>query len=129
MPRQNNRIAAVIVGLGLAGFVLMLGFFTLVGIAMQAAPKKPQPASEKFVSGGKTIPVERFAPKQAGKYPAILLVHGADGFALGGQHYRQMAQAVADKGYVVFLVHYFERTDTKWADLLTMIKEFATWMK
>jgi carboxymethylenebutenolidase len=83
----------------------------------------------EFTSGGKTIPVERFEPKQDGKYPVIVIVHGADGLQFEPflQFYRGFGQLLARNGYVALLPHYFERTDSKFGDLGTILKHFATW--
>jgi carboxymethylenebutenolidase len=109
-------VGLVLLGLGLAP-------------ARVAARKAEEIKESKstFESGGKTITVERFEPKGDGKYPAVLVVHGADGFALTGNHYKELSRAVARKGYVALLVHYFERTDTKAGDGKTIKQHFKTW--
>jgi carboxymethylenebutenolidase len=84
-----------------------------------------------FESGGKTIPVELFEPKGAGKHPAVVVVHGADGLQswLISLTYRNLATELARHGYVVVLPHYFDRTDTKTGDLKSMTTHFVTWMR
>ena len=86
-----------------------------------------------FPSGGKAIGVETFAPepKVEGKRPAVVMLHGAGGLAAvgGGEAMRAVARVVAARGYVVLMVHYFDRTDTRFADEATIKREFATWMK
>jgi dienelactone hydrolase len=61
----------------------------------------------------KSIEVERFEPAVPGTYPAIVMLHGSDGLTKCGIYYRAGAQILAQAGYVVFLVHYFDRTDIK----------------
>ena len=83
-----------------------------------------------FESGGKKIEVDRYLPKGDGKRPAIVVLHGADGFSfLGGIHYKAMARAMARNGYAAYLVHYFNRTDTKFGDFKTCVTHFPTWLK
>jgi carboxymethylenebutenolidase len=67
---------------------------------------------DHFPSRGEQIPIEHFEPKQPGRYPAVLLVHGIDGLEESGRIYRGAASRLANKGYVVLLVHYFQRTGT-----------------
>lgn len=83
-----------------------------------------------FPSGGKKIEVQRFVPKGDGKRPAILVLHGADGFTLfNGAHYQAMAKEMAGHGYAVYLVHYFDRTGTKFADFKTCVTNFPAWLQ
>src|SRR5215210_6791410 len=63
-----------------------------------------------FASGGRRIAVERFDAAGGGRRPAILLLHGADGFTRGDERYRLGAQVLAAAGYHVVLPHYLERT-------------------
>jgi len=81
-----------------------------------------------FDSGDKKIEVERFEPKTAGKHPAVLLIHGADGFTLlRGAYYYGIARELAKAGYVVVIPHYFDKTDTKFADPIKMFVNFMPW--
>ena len=82
-----------------------------------------------FESQGKTIGIDRFEPKAPGKYPAVLIVHGATGLALGGPWFRDSALLLARRGYVAHVVHYFDLTDTKVANIPTMRKHFPVWMR
>lgn len=36
---------------------------------------------------------------------------------------------LASRGFAVFVLHYFERTGTVWADDVTILQNFETWMK
>ena len=78
-------------------------------------------------SGGRSITVQQFLPRAPGKYPAILALHGSGGIREGWAE--QPARVMAARGYAVFVLHYFERTDTVWADQSTTRKNFPEWMK
>lgn len=54
--------------------------------------------------------MEYFKPATAGRYPAVLLLHGADGLKTKGPTLRWLARDLAQHSYVVLLVHYFDRT-------------------
>lgn len=77
---------------------------------LDAKVEKTQPLG--FESGSKRIEVEHFRPEgtEAGKRPAVIVLHGSDGFMLGGSWYRDAAKRVAAAGYETYLVHYFNRT-------------------
>ncbi len=66
-----------------------------------------------FRVGSKTIRVERFDPLTSDPHPTIVLVHGSAGLGVSGIYYRLAARAAAKKGFIVFLVHYLDRTGTK----------------
>lgn len=112
----------------LALLVWALGFLT-----MAQEPAKPvaevsiKESTDSFESGGVKIPIEIFAPAGEGKHAGLLLVHGADGMALAPL-YRAAARKIAERGYVVVLPHYFDRTQTKTGDHATNIKNFPTWL-
>jgi carboxymethylenebutenolidase len=81
-----------------------------------------------FTSGGRAIAVERFDAQGAGggRRPALLLLHGADGFT-NGDRYRLGAQILAGAGYHVFLVHYLDRTGQGRAYYSTIGQNFPLW--
>jgi len=73
---------------------------------------KPKVETATFKSGGKRVAVECSKPTKPGKYPAVVLLHAVDGIdATWGPLYRDLAAEYAGRGYVVVLVHYFDRTD------------------
>lgn len=82
-----------------------------------------------YESQGKTIAVERFEPKAEGKYPIVLVLHGAGGTRIGGPSFREFARVLARRGYVAHVVHYFDLTETEIAGLPAMRANFASWMK
>ena len=82
-----------------------------VPAARAEAPAEMGRVEDTFPSGGERIAVERYEPAGAGKYPAILLLPAIDGpDKAHGDLYRRAARRYADKGYVVLLVNYFDRT-------------------
>ena len=80
-----------------------------------------------FTSGGTRIAVERFDAAGGGRRPAILLLHGADGFTRGDDRYRLGAQVLAAAGYHVFLPHYLDRTGQARAAHSTIGRNFPLW--
>jgi carboxymethylenebutenolidase len=98
---------------------VLLGVTVVVwgaGVAWaQDKPKSPEskPAEyvdDTFQSSDQTIRIWRFDPKEKEKQPAVLLLHGADGGVGVEKMYCGLAKRVADKGYVVFIVHYLDVT-------------------
>jgi dienelactone hydrolase len=83
----------------------------------------------RFESQGKSISVERFEPKAEGRRPAVVVVHGSGGMIVGGYATREAARRLAQRGYVVHVVHYFDLTGTIIADRPTMNKNFASWLR
>jgi carboxymethylenebutenolidase len=99
----------------LAGCVL--ASLAVLTLAPHAAAGQMTPAAEKlqesagtFESRGRSINVRRFDPATAGKRPAILLLHGADGPEVNKALYHGAAARLAARGYCVLFVHYFGRT-------------------
>jgi dienelactone hydrolase len=89
-------------------------------------------SGSSFTSQGKTVHIEVFAPKGAGTYPGILVLHGAGGMRPEGFGFafREYARQLARAGYVAHIVHYFDRTGHEVATDEAMMKEnFADWMK
>jgi carboxymethylenebutenolidase len=85
-------------------------------------------AEGSFVSMEKKIGVERFEPRGAGRYPTILILHGAGGMDIGGPEFREFARELARRGYVAQIVHYFDQTGTRRADTPTIGRSFSSWM-
>jgi carboxymethylenebutenolidase len=81
-----------------------------------------------FTSGGRTIAVERFDAAGGGLRPALLLLHGADGFT-NGDRYRMGAQILAAAGYHVLLVHYLDRTGQGRASYSSIGQNFPLWVE
>jgi carboxymethylenebutenolidase len=109
---------------GLLAFALVL----VAALIPSARADEPAPRALRYTSGGKEITVERFLPSLKGKFPTLLLLHGADGLGKRGDDYRAAARFLTGKGYAVLLVHYFDRTGTKIADRRTIDRLFLTWV-
>lgn len=65
-----------------------------------------------YRSGGRDIAVDVYAPEGAGNrvLPGVVVLHGSDGFILGGLWYKYAARNMAKAGYRTYLIHYFNRT-------------------
>jgi carboxymethylenebutenolidase len=103
--------------------------FAAAALALPALLGERAMAGEdlSFTSGGTRIAVERFDAAGGGRRPAILLLHGADGFTRGDGRYRLGAQVLAAAGYHVFLPHYLERTGQARAAHSTIGRNFPLW--
>ena len=104
---------------------LILSLFAgLCGSAFAAPPETPTPMH--YASGGKNIGIVLFSPAKPGKYPAIVILHGSNGPVsnfVGGY-----AQQLADQGFVIALIHYFDRTNTApYPSYALMEKNFPAW--
>lgn len=75
----------------------------LLGLAQSAL-------AGSYESGGKLVVIDEFVPAQAGKRPAIILLHGSGGLFSPGFALRQRARDLSAQGYAVFLPHFFNRT-------------------
>lgn len=82
---------------------------------------------KSFTSEGQPISVELFQPEAAGKYPAVIVLHGEDGMSFGRYPYVHIAAGVARAGNVALLVRYFDRTDTAVTRYWTQTQKFAAW--
>jgi carboxymethylenebutenolidase len=56
----------------------------------------------------------------------VLALHGAGGNVSGMERY---ASTLADQGFAAYILHYFDRTGTKSADMPTIMGNFPLWMK
>jgi carboxymethylenebutenolidase len=90
--------------------MVCLWIMTLVTAAEPAA--EIDEASETFSSHGKRVAVDRFAPKAPGRYPLVVILHGAGGIAPEGRAstLHEEARRLARRGYVAMVPHYFDRT-------------------
>jgi len=116
-----NRSRKATVGGWVAGLTALGLLAVLAGskeakppVTARATAKQPQPAAirsatDTFPLEDRPIRVERFEPAAPGKCPAIILVHAVDGVEAYGPIYRLQAGKYAGEGYVVLLVHYFDR--------------------
>jgi carboxymethylenebutenolidase len=80
-----------------------------------------------FESGGKTIRLDCFLPIADGEsFPAVIALYGSGG---GVQGMSQPASMLASHGFAVYVLHYFDRTGTTWADKPTIFRNFPVWVK
>ncbi len=80
-----------------------------------------------FDSGGKPIRLDAYIPATNGNpLPAVIALHGAGGDVQGMD---QSAMLLAEQGFAVYVLHYFDRTDTESADKATILRNFPIWMK
>lgn len=86
-----------------------------------------QISTAAFQSSGHRITVQEFLPETSGTYPAILALHGSGGLREGWAD--QPSRLMAGQGYSVFVIRYFERTGTTWADRDTTHTHFPDWMR
>ena len=82
--------------------------------------------TEYFLSEDHQITVDGFIPADEQKHPAVLALHGSGG---GHLSTADPARMLAGMGFAVFVLHYFDRTKTVWADDRTIRIHFQTWMK
>jgi carboxymethylenebutenolidase len=80
--------------------------------AAPASEPAVEQVDETFPSHGKHVAVERFAPRAPGRHPLVVLLHGAGGIGPDGpgSPLHQEARLLAQRGYVVMIPHYFDRT-------------------
>ena len=101
-----------------ARFVVVSIFFFVVGSILPGrveAAYRIEERREAFVSGGRRIALEIFAPATRDRYPAVLVLHSSAGTIVGKRELQRFSRALAAQGNVALLVHYFDRTGTIWA--------------
>jgi carboxymethylenebutenolidase len=81
-----------------------------------------------FESGGKNIRLDCFLPIADGqRFPAVIGLHGSGG---GHATMSDPATLLAQQGFAVYVLHYFDRTGTTEIDgLQTIFRHFPFWMK
>jgi len=80
-----------------------------------------------FDSGGKSIRMDCFVPSSNGdRFPAVISLHGSGGGYAGMS---EPARLLAQQGFAVYILHYFDRTGTTFADKQTIFKNFPILMK
>jgi carboxymethylenebutenolidase len=60
------------------------------------------------------------------RLPAVIGLHGSGG---GHGTMADPASLLAEQGFAVYVLHYFDRTGTEWADKPTIFRHFPVWMK
>jgi dienelactone hydrolase len=80
-----------------------------------------------FESGGKSIRLDAYLPDNpSASLPAVIALYGAGGNLSGMERY---AGVLASEGFAVYLLHYFDRTGTEYADKQIIFRNFPLWMK
>jgi dienelactone hydrolase len=80
-----------------------------------------------FQSGGKSIRLDSFLPSANGqRFPVVIALYGSGGGSAG---IAEPASLLASQGFAVYVLHYFDRTNTAWADKETIFRHFPIWMK
>jgi dienelactone hydrolase len=80
-----------------------------------------------FESGGKSIRLDAYLPDSpTAPLPAVIALYGAGGNVSGMERY---AGVLAAQGFAVYLLHYFDRTGTQYADKQIIFRNFPLWMK
>jgi carboxymethylenebutenolidase len=80
-----------------------------------------------FESGGKNIRLDCFLPDQpAAKRPTVI---GLYGFGGGHISMSEPAAQLADQGFAVYVLHYFDRTGPVEAEKSALVLNFPIWMK
>jgi carboxymethylenebutenolidase len=80
-----------------------------------------------FQSSSKPIRLAAYLPEvNRTPLPAVLALYGAGGNVSGMERY---ASTLAAQGFAVYLLHYFDRTETVAADRPTILRNFPLWMK
>jgi len=81
-----------------------------------------------FESGNKNIRLDCFLPSTNGqRLPAVIGLHGSGG---GHASMADPASLLAQQGFAVYVLHYFDRTGTAEIDgLPTIFRHYPAWMK
>ena len=86
-------------------------------------------SSASLDSGGQPVAYDAFAPQKpaAERFPLVIGLHGSAG---GHASMAEPASMLASHGFVVHVLHYFDRTGTTGvADKQTAIRNFPVWGK
>jgi predicted esterase len=81
-----------------------------------------------FLSGDKLIRIDQHEPGTPGPHPAILLLHGSGGNAAFWSD--RIAPFIAGRNIALYVIHYFDRTDTVHAQYNDIIDgyHFPAWL-
>lgn len=116
-----------------AARISLLSLFMGIACAIHHLEAKPVARIEKqrasFVSGGRRITVETFAPVGVKRVPAVLVLHSSAGTLVGKGEMERFSRALAAQGQVAFLVHYFDRTGTTFANDNEIKRFTAAWLE
>src|ERR1700691_4384028 len=80
-----------------------------------------------FQSAGKSIRLDAYLPDGPdAPIPAVIALYGSGGNVSGMERY---AGTLAAEGFAVYLLQYFDRTATTYADRSIILRNFPLWMK
>jgi dienelactone hydrolase len=80
-----------------------------------------------FASGGKSIRLDCFQPARNGRcLPTVIALYGSGGGHVG---LAEPASLLAEQGFAVYVLHYFDRTGTTEANRQIIFRNFPTWMR
>jgi carboxymethylenebutenolidase len=79
-----------------------------------------------YRSGGERIRVQTF-PAEDGAGPSVLILHGASGVRMANAVVSGIMQFLAGHGFLMHLIHYFDRSGTSYADDATIHRNFHAW--
>jgi dienelactone hydrolase len=81
-----------------------------------------------FTSGGVPVAYDAFLPNRNGqRFPAIIGLHGSAG---GHASMSDPARMLAEQGFAIYVLHYFDRTGTTGvAEKQTAVRHFPVWGK
>src|SRR4051812_46949042 len=99
LPHAHRRSIPRILTVSLLLVLTLPGSASRANAADTAKANEPRtPEAAEFVvveskgsyeTQGKIVTIERFEPKGEGKYPAVLVIHGAGGMTIGGPWFRE----------------------------------------
>lgn len=90
---------------------------------------EPARTLDRYLSGGKEIRVETFSICPAPTTPSVIVLHGTTGVEFANRFIAHLAEGFAEQGFVVHLVHYFDRTGSRYADDATIRKSSPLWIQ
>jgi carboxymethylenebutenolidase len=86
---------------------------------------------DRFASGRDKVAVDIFQPAGMGRFPVIVLLHGA-GPRKADKHYQRLAESLAEHGYLSLYVHYYDRgrrgrgSRSQWGQAISDALTFAS---
>jgi dienelactone hydrolase len=106
-------------------FSILLFLPTPETLGQEFAATEVQVFADTLLSGGQKVVVERFQLPGSRKCPALIMLHALDGMSPPyADQYRGAARRFAGRGYVVLIVHYFQRTPGFSRDLAQLRVQF-----
>lgn len=101
----------------------------VIAMFMSAAEAEPMRKLDRFKTAGREVRVETFADPANKNAPSIIVLHGATGVDFANRFIASLAERFAAQGFVVHLVHYFDRTGTRYADDETIKDSSTAWLE